>query len=224
MALLTKTQVREAVRQAIDDPSDQRWTDANLDILIGMVGDVLWSAILDSFEFATSQSDTVTPAAGGKIDVTVAGALLSQRFYRVQKVTRVSDLKEAQPKVFKEVVPQLSYYMLGKNIVTDPAVTGSNSVTVEYSYLPTNFNSLASDGTSLPSEYPEGHEMALVYLASAAAIIKGDAENMGQIGRMADMAVTAMLTHIARRYPIGAMQRINQVRYAILNNPLVSGG
>jgi hypothetical protein len=221
MALLTKGQVRTAVRQAFDDASSKRWSDANLDVLIGGMGDMLWSAILDTFEFTTNQQDTVTPAAGGKVDVSSSAGVLSKRFYRLQAVTKASDSSDVQPKLYKEKVPQNSYYMLGQNIVTEPAITGANSLILDYSYLPTRFDQIANDGTILNTEYPEGHELALIYLSASAAIIKGDAENMAQIARLADTAVEALLVHIARRYPIGAIQRIQQVKNSIMRNPLV---
>lgn len=219
MALLTKAQVRTAVMQAIDDPNNKRWSSANLDILIGMVGDMLWSSVLDSYEYATSYDQTVTPAAGGLIDTTG----LTKRFYRAQKVLRVSDSKYAQARRPEEAVPQLSYYQSGINIVTDPAVTGASSVTLTYGYLPTNFNALSADGTSLPTEFPEGHELALVYLSAAAALIKGGAEDMGQVGRLADAAVDAFLAHISRRAPTSTQQRAAYVKNMIMSHPLVSG-
>src|SRR5688500_4797752 len=101
MALLTKGQFRTAVMQAIDDASNKRWSPANLDILITMVNDMVWSAVLDTFDDFTNQQDTVTPAAGGKTDVTT----LTKRFYRVQKVTRASDTSDVQPKRYREQVP-----------------------------------------------------------------------------------------------------------------------
>jgi hypothetical protein len=219
MALLNKGQIRTAVQQAIDDAGAKRWSAANLDVLITMVADMMWSAILDTFDDATSQSDTVTPSSGA-VDITT----LTKRFYRTQKVTKVSDSSDLQARRYRESVPQASYYMLGNNIVTDPAVSGASSLTVTYSYLPPSFTGLANDGTSLPTEYPEGHEMALVYLAASAALIKGDAENMTQVGRMADVAVEALLTHIARRVPVSTSLRIAQVKASIMRNPLVSGG
>jgi len=42
---LTKAATRTAIRQAIDDPSAKRWTDANLDQLIELVLDDLYSDI-----------------------------------------------------------------------------------------------------------------------------------------------------------------------------------
>lgn len=219
MALLNKGQVRTAVMQAIDDPLNKRWSAANLDILIGMVGDMLWSAVLDSYEYATSFEQSVTPAAGGVMDTTG----LTKRYYRVQKVVRASDSLVAQARRPEESVPQLSYYQSGVNLVTDPAVTGASSVTLTYAYLPTNFNALANDATSLPTEFPEGHELALVYLAAAAALIKGGAEDMGQVGRMADAAVDAFLAHIARRTPTSTQQRAAYVKNMVMSHPLVSG-
>lgn len=216
MALLTKAQTRTAVAQAIDDPDNKRWSAANLDILITLVCDTMFEAVLDSFEWLTSQSDTVTPSAGA-----IALSGLTKRFYRVQDLIKVSDTSHPHGRLFTESIPQPSYYMLGANIVTDPAITGSSSATVIYSYLPTRFNDLASDGTALPAEYPDGHESALVYLTAAWALAKGDAESIQQTALIADQALESMLTHIARRYPVGANARVQQVKASLMRNFLV---
>ena len=219
MAKLTKAQIRTAIQQAIDDPSAKRWSTANLDILTGLVQDTMYTTLLDTFDDLTSNSENVTPTGSGTYDISG----LAKRFYRVQKIVRVSDSKEFQAKRSAETFPQPTYDMLGDFIRTTPAVTGATSLTVQYSYLPTKFNDLALDSTVLP-DYPEGHELALIYLTASAAIIKGDAESMQQIARLADVAVEALLQHIARRYPVATSQGVQQVKFALLRNPVVSQG
>ena len=212
MAAFTKGQIRAAVQQAIDDPNAKRWTNASLDSLITMVEDTMFQTILDTFEGLLSQSDTSAAAAG-----VIALSSLTKRLFRIQKVT--SGGVELQPRLFTEQVPQASYYLLGANLITDPSV-GSANVTTTYSYLPASFQSLANDATVLP-DYPEGHEAALVYLSSAWALAKGDAEDMTQAAKIADNAVESMLLSIARRYPVGVSNKVAEIKSKIMRNTLV---
>lgn len=214
MSVLTKAQVRTAIMQAIDDPQNKRWTAANLDVLIGLVEDTMFQTINDTFEYFLSNTETLAATGGA-----VALSAFAKRFYRVQKV--ISSGVELQPRLYPDAVPQATYYLLGSNLVTDPTV-GSGNLTITYSYLPTKFGDLATDGTVL-TDYPEGHESALIYLASSFAMIKGDAESMQQIARMADLSVEAMLTHVARRYPIGANMQVQRIKSALMRNPVLSG-
>lgn len=210
MALLTKDQTRAAVRQAIDDPSGNRWSDTNLDILITMVEDVLWQAINDTFPWFLSQTDVSATNPSGVIAISA----LTKRFYRIQKLTLTSSGAEYQPRLANETFAQATYYMLGASISTDPIVISSN-MNVAYSYMPTRFIDLALGSTQL-TDFPEGHESALVYLAAAWAISKGDAESLAQISRIADQAIESLLTHIARRYPVSAMNAVPMAKMAIM--------
>lgn len=217
MPLLTKSQTRTSIRQAIDDPQSKRWSDANIDILTTLVQDTMFQAVLDSFDYFTSApAEAVTPAADGSY--LLSGT--SKRFYRMQRVVRASDSVELQPKLLPESVPQPAYDIRGNTLYTTPVVTGASSLQLTYSYLPLRFTDLANDATMLPAEYPEGHEAALVYLTASWAMTKGDAESMNQIARIADTAVDAMLSHIARRYPIAPNSRVQAVKAAILRQPL----
>jgi hypothetical protein len=215
MALLTKAQVRSAVAQAIDDPGNKRWSQTNLDVLISMAQDTMFQTINDTFDFFLSNGEALATDANGII----ALSSLAKRFYRMQQVKVVSSGLELQPKLFSESVPQASYYLLGNNVVTDPVVV-SSSLRLTYSYLPVKFFDLATDTTVL-ADFPEGHEAALIYYSAAWAMTKGDAENMAQIARIADSSIEALLSHIARRYPIGTNARVQQVKMALMRNPLL---
>jgi hypothetical protein len=219
MALMTKGQIRTAVAQAIDDPTNVRWTSTNLDMLISMVQDQMFEAILDGFEFLTSNTESLTPSSGA-----VAISSLAKRFYRVQKVLNTVTGIELHPKISGESYPQPTYEILGGSIITTPTVSGSNSLSVRYSYIPGKFTNLANDNTLLAIEFPEGHEGALVYLTAAFALSKGDSESITQVSLLADVAVNAMLAHIARLYPIGANARVAQVKAQLMRNPLVQQG
>lgn len=214
MSVFTKDQIRSAVRQAIDDPTSSRWSDSNLDILITMVEDTIFQAVLDTFPWFQSTGETVTTGGGGSVNLDTT---LTKRWYRVQKVIKVSDSSELQPKLFNESLPQATYFMQGPFLNTSPLIVGANSITVTYAYLPSRFTDLATGATAL-TDFPEGHEAALVYLSAAWAMSKGDAESIAQVGRIADQAVEALLVHIARRYPISAMSGVPLAKQAIMRN------
>jgi hypothetical protein len=218
MALMTKGQIRTAVSQAIDDPTNKKWSQTNIDLLIQMVMDTMFETILDTYEYLTSQIDTQSTASDGSL----ALSALTKRFYRMQKFSLVSSGAELQPRLPFEQVPQSTYAIIGGKVQTVP-IQNAISMNIQYSYLPTSFTALATDATQLPVEYPEGHESALVYVTAAWAMTKGDEESMAQIGRIADSALESLLTHIARLYPIGANARNAAIKNTLLRNPLVGG-
>lgn len=217
MALLTKAQVRTAVAQAIDDPSNARWSAANLDILVSLAQDALWQQILDTYPQYRSVTEAETTSGSGVI--ALSALTVPGRPYRVLKLTRNSDGAEFQPIRPNEAVPQTAFYIEGENIVTVPAQP-TVAMTVTYASFPTKFNDLATDGTALDG-WPEGHEGALIYTAAAMALTKGDAENMQQIARLADMQTEAMLDHIARRYNVAVLRRAPSVKFSTVRNPLL---
>jgi len=219
MALLTKAQVRTAVQQVIDDAGATRWAAANLDILIGLVQDTLWQQVLDTYPWFLSVEEAETPSAGGIIDITTA-LTVPGRMYRIQAVKlAASPYTEYQPQLYTDSMPQTNtYWILGDEIQVKPAA--ATALTVTYSFLPTKFDGLATDATVL-DQWPEGHEAALIYSAGAWAMSKGDAEQIAQIGRIADHAVEAMLDHCARRYPVAVERRNRTVKGQTVSNPLL---
>lgn len=210
MAALTKGQIRTAVRQQIDDPGAARWSDANLDILITVVQDAIWQQILDSFPDYLTVEETETTSAAGKVALS---ALTGGRFYRIQRILNPSNIP-LHPILFNEAVPQGAYYILGGNIVTVPVVNAAN-VTINYSYLPTRFNDLANDNTAV-TDWPEGHEGALIFTSAAIALTKGDAESMNQLAVIANAMLDSMVTHIARRYPVVASVRQPSITFQMI--------
>ncbi len=57
---LTKAQYRTLTQQWLDDPSAKFWTAANLDLLIQVTQDSLWTDILEKSPYYVSQLDTLT--------------------------------------------------------------------------------------------------------------------------------------------------------------------
>lgn len=217
MAVMRRGQVRTAIRHAIDDPLGNLWPDANLDVLTEMVEDTMFQAILDTWPWFLSTTESKAPDAAGKVPL----SNLTNRFYRILDVKRTSDGLRLLSKLPNESIPQNAYYIIGGDLVTDPIIAGPATIDITYSFLPPKYTGLANDATELPN-YPEGHESALIYLTAAWAMTKGDRESITQIARVANQAVEALLRHIANRYPSGSSANINVILERIMRNPLPS--
>lgn len=216
--LLQKGQIRTAVQQAIDDPSGIRWSASNLDVLITVAQDTLFQAILDTFPtFTLAVAEAITTDASGAFDLTTT----TQRFYRIIKVVNSVSSVELQPIYYTDKVPSQAYTIGGFKLLTIPTLA-TTALKLDYSYLPTRFTDLANDTTALPNEFPVGHESALIYLAAAWAMTKGDQASMAQIGRIADQAIEALLLHVARKFPFGTLQNVGLVKRAIMRNAVAA--
>ena len=216
MALMTQDQVRTAVQQAFDDAGANRWSAANLDLVITLAQDTLWQQVLDTYPYYLSASEAETSDGSGII--AISALTTPGRMYRIQRILLNSDSSEIFPVLPYMAVPtSQTYYILGGNIVSTEAGVAHDVI---YAGLPTKFNALATGATVLDS-WPEGHEAALIYASAAWAISKGDAESMQQIARLADHAVEAMLDHIARRYPVAVERRGPAVKFSTIRNPIL---
>src|SRR5574342_75434 len=205
---LTKAEARTAIREATDDPAGKRWSNSALDSLISRTIDGLWSDILDLLPWMVSQLHTSVPMTShGFIDLrlTTNGGQLTQRFYRVQKVTR--DGREYSPAKPQDVLiqtdselvaPAFTYVLFGNQLWLFPLST-TTDVELRYNFLPTPFTSL-TDGYEVP--WPEGYDDAYIYAVARRAFGKGDAESIGQA---TDLAREAMekLTASVRKYYVG---------------------
>lgn len=220
MAVLTRGQVRTAIQQAIDDSGAVLWSQANLDRLTEMAEDTMFEAVLDTWPWFLSTSQSVAPNTSGQVALSTG---LTSRFYRVLRTSRDSDGRELAPRLYTEALPQPAYYVLGDNLTTDPVIASPSTITVVYSFLPAKYTGLVDDNTALPN-YPEGHEAALVYLTASWAMTKGDREDATQLTQVANQAVEALLRHIANRYPGGSPATITQVLERIMRNPIAAAG
>lgn len=204
--MLTKAQARMLTREWLDDPNAKRWSDTRIDLAIQMALDDLWTDMLDIQSGLTSQLHTITSLVSpGYIDLrlTTQGGQLTQRFYRVQKVTR--DGREYRPVDPRDILiegnnalagPDISHYVLGDQLWIFPLDTDTD-VELRYSFKPTPFTSL-TDGMNVP--FPEGSESAYVLMASATTMAKGGAEDIGQLMALAKDARDRCLAAIRRQY------------------------
>jgi hypothetical protein len=205
---MIKGELRAVVQQLMDDPDGKRWSAANLDILIGMVLDDMWSEVLEQSPWFLSILETVsTLTSPGYID-TASGGDLAERIFRVQKITRHGDeySKVVESDVVIEDAAQLDwnrqvYWWFEDQIWLAPFET-TPEVEIRYSYRPTNFNSLATDGTAVV--WPDGHEMVMAFRCAGMGMLKAAAEDPSPLLAVGDRAFSNLKAAIRRRQ-IGPM-------------------
>lgn len=216
---LTKAQVRTQVRQMIDDPSAKRWADSALDQAIELVLDDLWGEILDMAPYINTQYQQIglPLRAPGYIDLrqTAYGGDLTQRFYRLQQV--IADGRQyfcKDPRDFLMVASSLtndvstirastgieqrfSYQFLGNQLWLHPLGNVTTFVELRYNFKPTAFTAL-TNGTILDT--PEGSSRAIINLAAAETLVKGNVEEASQFRSMGLEAKQLLFDSVRRQY------------------------
>jgi hypothetical protein len=212
---LNKTQVRQLVRQLIDDPGAKLWSNTNLDLLIEGCLDEIWSDLLEQFAWLTTAE-----SAPQVVDGVIYTSLLTvPRFHRVQRISRNGvDYRPARP---EEVIgtfgtgldaPDYTYVVFSDQIWTFPAEDNSDTY-VRYSYLPEPFTSL-TPGPDPDSEedddvsfvtFPDGHHMVYIYDVASKALEKGDKENSDRFTQRAQVARLRLMTYL-RKQSVGPIQ------------------
>jgi hypothetical protein len=216
---LTKAQTRTAVRQMIDDPAGKRWSDTNLDQLIELVLDDLYGELLDTAPYLNSQYQQIPLPlhVPGYIDLrtTAFGGDLTQRFYRLQQL--IADGRQyfcKDPRDYLMVASsqtgdvtsiradtgveqRFSMQFLGNQLWLHPLGQVTTFVEIRYNYKPVGFTSL-TNGSII--DMPEGSNRAIVNLASAEALTKGNAEEAQQFRLMGMDAKEKLFASIRRQY------------------------
>jgi len=204
-------------RQYLDDPVAKRWSDPNLDLAIQLVLDDLWGDILDIAPYLTTQYQqlSVPLHVPGYIDLrlTANGGDLTQRFYRLQQLvadgrhyfakdprdyllvasTNTGDMSTVRANVEQ----RFTYEFLGDQLWLHPLGAVSTFVELRYSFRPKAFTTMI-DGDNIP--FPEGSEHCVVLLAAADAMVKGNAEEAGQMFSAGEAARQRMINSIRRQY------------------------
>lgn len=214
---LTKAAARSAIREAIDDPSGERWADAALDTLTSRVLDALWSDLLEVAPWLTSQLQTFTASqviAPGYLDLrlTTNGGQLAQRFYRVQRLIRDSheyeSLQELQTK-YRVVVeadeevtaPRFAYQVQGNQLWIHPLAVDSG-VELRYAFLPVPYTAL-TEGYEVP--WAEGYDDAYIFETAARCFLKGDTEDPRAYKALASESLER-LKQACSKQMVGAMR------------------
>lgn len=217
--MLTKLQIRRAVRQYLDDPSAKRWSDDDLDQLIQFIIDDIWGDMLDVAPYLTTQYQQIALPlhVPGYIDLrlTMYGGDLTQRFYRLQQL--IADGRHYFAKDPRDylmtassntgdvttiradtgVEQRFSYEFLGEQLWLHPLGQVTTFVEMRYSFKPLGFVQM-SDSLSVP--FPEGHEHCIALLAAGHAMSKGNAEDATQLIKLGEVAKDKMINSIRRQY------------------------
>lgn len=202
---ITRAVARTMIRELADDPDGKRWSDANLDILAGMVIDGLYADILDDQPQAVSLLETVTTLTSpGTID-TSSGGDLTNRLYRVQSIVRNGQTyREADHRnvVLEDgaviSAQDYTYVFFGDELHLFPYST-TEDVEIRYSYRPTKFDLLANDSTAV--EWPDGYELAYLTKVAAFAMGKGGVEDPTYMLAFHAQELQRLLSAIRRRSP-----------------------
>ncbi len=201
---LTKLESRTLIQQLIDDPSAARWTAANLDVLSSIALDKFWAELLIEAPWIRSTLETVTPLnTPGFINI-AAGGDLTDRFFRVQKLTREGT--EYSPGMQKDFVIEdaaflaqhrRQYFRIGDQLWLSP-LTLTPEVEIHYSSRPATYDSIADGATVV---WPDGHEEAWIYGVAFRALGKGAAEESTLFKEIAEDAMRLCRASVKKLFP-----------------------
>ena len=180
---MIKSIFRTLVRDAVDDPSQARWTNTNLDLWAALTLDSMWGELLQIDAFVTNQLDTLTTlTTPGYFDKRLSSGSgdLSQRLYRIKSIVRNGrEITEGDPRNFvleNDVLiagSEPSYWHIGDRVYITPLNT-VDDVEVSYSFKPASFDDL-SDGAEVV--WPDGYNSAVIYEIAGRMLAKGAAED-----------------------------------------------
>lgn len=208
---LTKGQARSVIRALMKDEDKQFWSDTALDVLTQTTLDELFSELLDQAPLLDSQIDVLSSLTSpGYIDLrtVAAGGALSQRLYRLQKVTRdnqeysfahVEDISMVSTSTSEITAPRFAYAQFGNLLYLFPlSITITQNLELRYSYLPPSFTSQL-DGDTV--QWPDGFESVFTFEAAARALLSQNADLAASYHALAEAAKTKMNAAISKQYP-----------------------
>ena len=208
---MLKSAVRTLIQEQMDDASASRWSAANLDLLTETVYDEGWSEMLDQHMWLNSFRQIITATGNltspGFLDTSVAGNILTNRLYRVQKVLR--DSQEYSPADASDhLIDQANsdhltggerrYFFIGDQLWFTPLNVVSDDIDLRYSFYPASYDGLADN---VAISWPDGHEKALIYRVAINAMAKGSAEDVKELEILEFRAWQALRRYLRRRTP-----------------------
>ena len=206
---MTRDELVTLLKAKVESEGSDRWSaDEYLQTLNRIFNDE-WGNILDAAPYHRFAVVAVTPAANGTFPLTAldgGSGDAEQNFYRILSMndgsylfaeTRFQDIPLAQ---FTNYLPyyQKVFYLAGSNYQTLPA--GSSALNVVVNHKPTSLTDLSSGGVTF--EFPETHELLIVYGAAAELLLKGgddDAVARKNFESQASSIRAGMLDELRRR-------------------------
>lgn len=193
---MTRGELTDAAREFADAVDSPRWSDANIQRLLGLNQWTELGKLLNvNNQYYLNGGDgllTVTQDANGQFnwsDLTTGSGDSVKTVYRVLTLGQPSGGNGAGtsgPLYYREVPyirfpnPQPStslpyvWYRIGSKVQILPAVSGQQ-LTAVVNYRPCRIEDLSSDDVDVP--FPDGYELMLAYLAAANMLDKGGAES-----------------------------------------------
>lgn len=207
---MTRDQFVENVRQFMDAESSQRWSDAFIISVGGIVSQNEWSDILNQNQYYRFGQRSVTTDSEGRVaiaDLTTGSGDSTEYFYRV--LVGFSDGNVLWTETDFRNVPlgtttnytnpySLLYYLAGDYFQLLPVASGTQ-LTVAVNHTPPSIAQLADGNSTIV--YPTGYEFIPVWVTAATLLLKGAAESQAasDLLSLADSARKNMLGDIARR-------------------------
>ena len=183
---VTRAQLVEYTREAMDAVGSDRWSDALIKSVLNVVYDDEWSNLLNASQYYTYGMRTVTTDANGVVAFTSlnnGSGDNQQNFYRILSVsdgnvlyaqTRFQDVPLATTTNYLPTYPRL-YYIVGEQVQILPVASGT-SLYIAVNYKPTALSDLGSDASTIT--FPMGGEWIIANEAGARLLNKGGAESV----------------------------------------------
>lgn len=190
------------IRNLIDDPDEEHWSNVALGLLITVTADKLWSRILAVSRGMLKTTEVITSTgitSPGFIDLRETGPL-TNRFFRLEDVVRndiaYEEVEEADInwEAAEPEGPERSYIVRGRDLYLFP-LSETDSVEITYSYRPPVFNSLAGDEEYL---WPDGHELTLCHAVATHGMSKGNREEIATQRELAREGMDLLLAEVSR--------------------------
>ena len=199
---MTKAEARTYVWNMIDDPNGERWTQANLDILFGLVLDVLWADIFKSEPRLLMARENID-AAGLTSPGFVQLSSLAQRYFAILEVTRDSKpyTKGDEKRVVLQDDAAISWeprtWVVWDSELWLFPLSATSDVEVAYTYLPPKWATLADGDTVI---WPDGYDLVYLNEVAGRAFFKGDAEDGAKLLTLAAQDFKRLLTAIRQDF------------------------
>lgn len=208
---LTRTNYQDLVKDHLDATGSSRWSSSTINYALGNAGDGAWSLILGAAPTYRLGTRSVTTDSSGRIlltDLNSGAGDSKEWWYRILAVTdgsdqvwRLTDFQSVPTGTTANYAATYSRFMyLAGNYVQLLPVEGSASRTVTVNHKPTRIDSLAGDSSTY--DFPDGHELVVVFRACQLLFPKGGAEMeaASYFGAMAQEAEFRMLAELGRSF------------------------
>lgn len=191
---MTRGELTSFTRELADAVDSDRWSDANIQKLLGLHQWIELGKLLNAnqqyYSHGLNGDLTVTQDTNGQFDwddLTTGAGDDVKTVYRVLTLgQQAGSAQGTSGPLFYQEVPYIRYpnpqpstslpyvwYRIGSKVQVLPAVSGQ-VMQVCINYRPCKIQDLASDDSDVP--FPDGYEIMLGYLAGASMLDKGGAE------------------------------------------------